>query len=161
MYAAGVAGGVWKTINGGASWPPLGDFLANIAVSSLALSPKNPSVLYAGTGEGYFNGDAIRGAGIFKTTDGGATWTRLAATTGSDFYYVNKIVVSKQSSGPDLCGHPDRRLALAQFRRHLDAGARSPDLRRLPRPRHPHRQDRGRRLRLLRHVRAGHGLPQS
>ena len=94
MYAAGVGGGVWKTTNGGASWAPLGDFLSNIAVSTLAMSPKNPDVLYAGTGEGYFNGDALRGGGIFKTIDGGATWTQLAGTTGSDFYYVNKIVVS-------------------------------------------------------------------
>lgn len=94
MYAAGVGGGVWKTTNGGASWAPLGDFLANITVSSLAMSPKNPDVLYAGTGEGFFNGDALRGGGIFKTTDGGATWTQLAGTTGSDFHYVNDIVVS-------------------------------------------------------------------
>ncbi len=94
MYAAGVAGGVWKTTNGGVSWTPLGDFLANIAINSLAMSPQDPNVLYAGTGEGYFNGDAIRGAGIFKSTNGGATWTRLASTTGLNFHYVNKIVIS-------------------------------------------------------------------
>jgi photosystem II stability/assembly factor-like uncharacterized protein len=92
MYAAGVAGGVWKTTNGGASWTPLGDFLPNIAVNSLALSPKNPNVIYAGTGEAFFNGDAIRGAGIFKSIDGGATWKQVAS--GSDFYYVADIVVS-------------------------------------------------------------------
>lgn len=92
MYAAGVAGGVWKTTNGGASWTPLGDFLPNIAVSSLALSPKNPNVIYAGTGEAFFNGDAIRGAGIFKSIDGGATWKQVAS--GTDFYYVADIVVS-------------------------------------------------------------------
>ncbi len=96
MYAAGVAGGVWKSTNGGASWTPLGDLLANIAVNTLVLSPKNPNVLYAGTGEGYFNGDAIRGAGIFKSIDGGASWTQLAGTAGTDFHYVNKIVVSAQ-----------------------------------------------------------------
>jgi photosystem II stability/assembly factor-like uncharacterized protein len=117
MYAAGVAGGVWKTTNGGASWVPLGDFLANIAVNTLAMSPKNPNVLYAGTGEGYFNGDAIRGGGIFKTVDGGATWTQLAATTGSDFYYVNKIVVSAQ--------RPSRVYAATRtgIWRSLDSGA--------------------------------------
>lgn len=94
LYAAGVGGGVWKTVNSGASWTPLGDLLPNIAVSSLAMDPKNPSVIYAGTGEGFFNFDAIRGAGIFKTTDGGATWTRLSATTTPDFHYINDIVVS-------------------------------------------------------------------
>jgi hypothetical protein len=94
MYAAGIAGGVWKTVNGGASWTPLGDMLPNIAVSSLAMDPKSPNVIYAGTGEGFFNFDAIRGAGIFKTTDGGATWMRLNTTATSDFYYVNDILVS-------------------------------------------------------------------
>ena len=94
MYAAGVAGGVWKTTNGGVTWAPLADLLANIAVTTLALSPQNPEVIYAGTGEGFFNGDAIRGGGIFKSINGGTTWVQLAATNTSDFYYVNKIVVS-------------------------------------------------------------------
>jgi hypothetical protein len=98
MYAAGVSGGVWKTTNGGALRTPLADLMANIAVNSLAMDPKNPNVIYAGTGEGYFNIDGIRGAGIFKTTDGGATWMRLASTTTEDFYYVNDIVVSPASS---------------------------------------------------------------
>ena len=92
MYAAGVAGGVWKSTNAGASWVALDDFMANIAVTSMAFEPGNPSVIYAGTGEGFFNGDAVRGAGIFKSTDAGATWTRLASTTTSDFF-VNDIVV--------------------------------------------------------------------
>src|SRR5436305_5390840 len=94
LYAAGVAGGVWKSTDTGVSWRPLADLLANIAINSLAMDPANSSVLYAGTGEGYFNIDAVRGAGIFKTTDGGATWTRLAATTG--FGYVNDIVISSR-----------------------------------------------------------------
>jgi hypothetical protein len=98
MYAAGVSGGVWKTTNGGALWTPLADLMANLAVCSLAMDPKNPNVIYAGTGEGYFNIDGIRGAGVFKTTDGGATWTRLASTNKDDFHFVNDIVVSQRNS---------------------------------------------------------------
>ncbi|MFN2598544.1 MAG: WD40/YVTN/BNR-like repeat-containing protein, partial [Pyrinomonadaceae bacterium] len=94
MYAAGVAGGVWKTTDAGANWSPLDDFMANIAVTCLAFQPGNSSVIYAGTGEGFFNADAVRGAGIFKSTDAGATWTRLASTTGTDFQFVNDVVVS-------------------------------------------------------------------
>jgi len=95
MYAAGVAGGIWKTTNGGAAWLPLNDFLANIAVTCLALDPTNPAIIYAGTGEGFFNADGVRGAGIFKTTDAGAHWTRLATTaSNSNFFFVNDIVVS-------------------------------------------------------------------
>jgi uncharacterized protein (TIGR03437 family) len=94
MYAAGVAGGVWKTTNGGASWTPLADLIANIAVCALAFDPRNPEVIYAGTGEGFFNYGGVRGAGIFKTTDGGASWAHLSSTNTADFHYVNDIVVS-------------------------------------------------------------------
>jgi hypothetical protein len=98
MYAAGVAGGVWKTTNAGASWAPLADLMSNLAVSSMAMDPVNPAVIYAGTGEGYFNIDGVRGAGIFKTTDEGTTWSQLANTNNSNFYYVNKIVVSPNNA---------------------------------------------------------------
>lgn len=95
MYAAAVAGGIWKTTNGGTSWLPLDDFLANIAVTCLAFDPSNSSTIYAGTGEGFFNADGVRGAGIFKSLDAGAHWTRLAATiSNTNFFFVNDIVVS-------------------------------------------------------------------
>ena len=93
MWAGGVDGGVWKTLNGGASWFPLNDFMANLAVVSLVMDPTDPNVIYAGTGEGTYNIDAVRGAGIFKTTDGGATWTQLPATATSSFYYVNRLSI--------------------------------------------------------------------
>lgn len=94
MYAAGVAGGVWKTTLSGALWQPLNDLMANLAVTCLTFDPGNPNTIYAGTGEGFFNSDGVRGAGIFRTTDGGTTWAQLSATSTSDFYYVNDIVVS-------------------------------------------------------------------
>lgn len=95
LYAAGVAGGVWKSVNAGERWEPLNDFLPNLAVSAMAMDPAAPDTIYAGTGEGFSNFDAVRGAGIFKTTDGGANWEHLAATKTPDFHYVMKIVVSK------------------------------------------------------------------
>ncbi|MBL8189457.1 MAG: hypothetical protein JNK38_15715 [Acidobacteria bacterium] len=98
MYAAGVAGGVWKTTNAGASWTPIADLIANIAVTCLAFDPKNANTIYAGTGEGFFNADSVRGAGIFKSIDAGATWSRLANTANADFYYVNDLIVSSNDS---------------------------------------------------------------
>ncbi|MEO1717320.1 MAG: hypothetical protein AAFR76_09435, partial [Planctomycetota bacterium] len=55
LYAGGVAGGVWKSTDAGASWTPTGDTLINLAIASLAIDPNDPNVLYAGTGEGVFN----------------------------------------------------------------------------------------------------------
>ena len=91
VYIGAVAGGVWKSVNGGTSWTSLTDFMGNIAVCALVLDPANSNIIYAGTGEGFYNGDAIRGAGIFKSTDAGSTWNKLALTDNSNFYYVNDL----------------------------------------------------------------------
>lgn len=95
MWTAGVAGGIWKSTDGGASWQPKGDLLVNIAVNSIVQDSKQPDVLYAGTGEGFFNGDAVRGQGIFKSTDAGETWKQLASTDNTDFQYVQRIVATR------------------------------------------------------------------
>jgi photosystem II stability/assembly factor-like uncharacterized protein len=97
LYAAGVDGGVWKTVNSGASWTPLDDLMPSLAVTALAIDPASRKTLYAGTGEGFFNADAVRGAGIFKTTDGGRHWQQLAATATPDFFAVNRLLVSARS----------------------------------------------------------------
>jgi hypothetical protein len=98
MYAGTVGGGVWKTTDGGQSWTPLTDLLPSISISSLAMDPTAPDTLYAGTGELYTSanrGDSIRGAGVFKTTDGGATWTQEMVSANNNFYYyVTKVIIS-------------------------------------------------------------------
>jgi len=98
MWAAGVAGGIWKSTNSGASWQPKGDLLVNIAVNSIIEDPAQDNVLYAGTGEGFFNGDGVRGQGIFKSTDYGETWTQLASTNNSDFFYVQKLAATRHKT---------------------------------------------------------------
>src|SRR4030095_3974612 len=91
MWAAGVAGGVWKTTNGGVSWAPISDLIANLAVCTLALVPTNPDVIYAGTGESFAGNIGVTGNGIFKTTNGGASWTPLSVTANNtNFRFVNK-----------------------------------------------------------------------
>jgi len=93
MWAGSVGGGVWRTEDGGASWQPVDDLMANLAVCCLVMDPTNPNVLYAGTGEGFANVDAIRGAGIFRTADG-ETWAQLPATAGDDYRKVNRLAIS-------------------------------------------------------------------
>lgn len=93
MFAGSVGGGIWKTTDGGSSWTPVNDFMASLSVSTLVFDPANPLVMYAGTGEGYGNADAIRGAGIFKSVDGGTTWTQLAGSARQSTA-VNRIAIA-------------------------------------------------------------------
>ncbi|MFZ5843722.1 MAG: hypothetical protein ACOY3E_12590 [Pseudomonadota bacterium] len=94
IWAGSVSGGIWVSDDGGANWAPVDDFMANLAVSTMVFDPNNPAVMYAGTGEGFFNADAIRGAGVFKSTDGGVTWNQLGSTVGSTFHHVNRLAFS-------------------------------------------------------------------
>jgi len=93
MWAGSVGGGIWRTDDGGASWVPVDDFMANLAVTSLVLDPTNPNVMYAGTGEGFGNLDAIRGGGIFRTRDGVA-WSQIPATYGAAWNAINRLAIS-------------------------------------------------------------------
>ncbi len=91
VYIGSVSGGIWKTTNAGVNWFPLDDHMGNLAVCSMVIDPRNPKIIYAGTGEGFNNYDYIRGDGIFKTTDAGNTWSQLSSTNNSDFYFVNRL----------------------------------------------------------------------
>ena len=102
-YAAGVGGGVWKTSNSGTSWTSLSQDLENIAVSSLAQSAANPSVLYVGTGESWVgNFDAIDGSGVFKSTNGGLNWSNVSPKTSGivddKFYQVSRVIASPSNA---------------------------------------------------------------
>ena len=97
VWAGSVGGGLWKTTDITAAtpnWIAVDNFLGNLAVTCVAQDPSNSNVMYLGTGEGYGNGDAIRGFGVWKSTNGGTTWSQLAATTGATFQYCQKIVVN-------------------------------------------------------------------
>jgi hypothetical protein len=96
-----VGGGVFKTTDGGATWFAAGDGLANMAVTTLAVDPVNPNILYAGTGDtNYteFQIGASPGNGIHKSSDGGLTWTQLAATQttehSSEFEFTRDIALN-------------------------------------------------------------------
>ncbi len=96
-YIAGAQGGVWRTTDGGISWTPLTDHLSSLASGALAFDPLNPDVIYYGTGEQHYSGDSFYGDGLFKTTDGGTTWSKIAtkATVGS---YIARIIVKPANS---------------------------------------------------------------
>ena len=97
VFAGSVGGGLWVTTDITAAtptWARINDFMGNLAISTIAQDPSNAQNIYVGTGEGWYNSDAIRGLGIWKTSDGGTSWAQLASTNNSTFYYVQKIVVT-------------------------------------------------------------------
>ncbi len=75
-------------------WIPVNEFLESMAVTWITYDPNNPDIYYFCTGEGWFNADAVRGAGVWKSEDQGETWTLLEQTaTNEDFYWCQKIGV--------------------------------------------------------------------
>jgi photosystem II stability/assembly factor-like uncharacterized protein len=103
LFCGSVSGGLWKTTNAGGSWEPVNDFMPSLVVSCLRFDPTNTNVIYAGTGEGYFNTDALRGVGVLKSTDGGTSWTTLTGFTGSSAtppfpYYINDLYIRPDNS---------------------------------------------------------------
>lgn len=95
VFVGGVNGGIWKTTDisvSPATWTPVSDFFANMAITSICQNPAAPATMYFATGEWTFNVDAVQGDGIWKSTNGGTTWTQLASTTGTNFDYCSKIL---------------------------------------------------------------------
>ncbi len=75
-YAGSASGGIWKTTNAGRRWVNLTQELPNLGTNALAMSEDNPDVIYAGTGEPFAGGE-VDGSGMFKSSDGGGTWSQV------------------------------------------------------------------------------------
>src|SRR5436853_4158222 len=76
-YFGAVAGGVWKTTDGGANWIPLFDKQPISSIGAIAVAPSDHNVIYAGTGEAAIRGNTTYGTGVFKSIDGGKTWENV------------------------------------------------------------------------------------
>ena len=81
FYIAAAQGGVWKTIDGGINWTKITETLPTLACGDIVVVQSNPNILYLGTGELNYSQDSQYGNGIYKSTDAGATWVQVAASS--------------------------------------------------------------------------------
>lgn len=77
IYTGTASGGLWKSTDGGVAWTSIWDDQPVASIGSVAVDPRNPDVIWVGTGEGNPRNSQNVGQGIFKSIDGGRSWTRL------------------------------------------------------------------------------------
>ncbi|MEM7455108.1 MAG: hypothetical protein AAF456_12225 [Planctomycetota bacterium] len=94
-FAASASGGIFKTTNGGDTWIPVTDDLTTLSMGAVAIDPSNPNTIYAGTGEANSSGNVYGGSGIYRSVDGGGTWTSIGL---EDSGAVGRIVVHPGNS---------------------------------------------------------------
>lgn len=97
FYFGAVAGGVWKTTDGGATWRSLTDDTLISSVGAIAIAPSNPNIIYVGTGEAAPRGDITYGDGVYKSVDAGKTWTFLGL---ADSRQIGALIVDPKD--PDI-----------------------------------------------------------
>src|SRR5262252_6321636 len=73
-------GGVWRSTDYGSNWEPLFDRESTGSIGAIAVAPSDPNVIYVGTGAGIIRPDLATGNGVYKSVDGGKTWTNLGLT---------------------------------------------------------------------------------
>lgn len=77
VYIGSASGGVWKSVNGGTTFKPVFDKQPVLSIGAITIDPKNPKVIWAGTGESWTRNSVSVGDGIYKSTDGGENWTNM------------------------------------------------------------------------------------
>ncbi len=96
-YIGTATGGVWRTKNGGITFDPIFDEQPVLSIGAVAISQSQPNIIYVGTGEGNPRNTVSSGAGIFKSTDGGKTWTYIGLKNSKN---IHRIIV--HPTNPDM-----------------------------------------------------------
>ena len=91
FYVASASGGVWKTTNGGTTWEPIFDHQATISVGDIAVAPSNPDLIWVGTGEANNQRSSSWGDGVYKSENGGKSWTNTGLRKSE---HIGRIIVN-------------------------------------------------------------------
>jgi photosystem II stability/assembly factor-like uncharacterized protein len=95
FYFGSVNGGVWKSIDAGRVWTPVFDGQPVASIGAVAVAPSAPDVVYVGSGESTLRDSAGYGNGMYKSTDGGATWAHIGL---ADTQHIGKIAVHPRNA---------------------------------------------------------------
>ncbi len=107
------SGGVWKTKNGGQNWTPIFDEQPTLNIGAVAIQQNNPSVIWAGTGEGNPRNSLNLGEGMYKSIDGGKSWIKTGLDKTSNIHRIfidptNPNTVYAGVIGNPYASHPER-----------------------------------------------------
>ena len=94
-FVAVACGGVWKTENAGVSWKPVFDNEGSYSIGCVVIDPKNPNVVWVGTGENNSQRSVGYGDGVYKSIDGGSSWTNVGLKNSE---HIGKIVIDPRNS---------------------------------------------------------------
>lgn len=94
-YVAVASGGVWKTTNAGTTWTPVFDGEGSYSIGCVVLDPKNPNVVWVGTGENNSQRSVGYGDGVYKSVDAGRSWTNMGLKVSE---HIGKIVIDPRDS---------------------------------------------------------------
>jgi photosystem II stability/assembly factor-like uncharacterized protein len=97
VYVGAASGGLWKTVDGGETWASIFDHQSSICIGDVAVSQSNPSVIWVGTGEHNARNSVTWGDGVYKSTDGGATWRHMGL---KDSHTIGRIAIHPKN--PDI-----------------------------------------------------------
>ncbi|HYV37375.1 MAG TPA: hypothetical protein VE988_16825, partial [Gemmataceae bacterium] len=97
VYVATASGGLWKTTDGGDNWKPIFDHQSSVCIGDVAVSQSNPNIVWVGTGEHNPRNSVAWGDGIYKSTDGGKSWTHMGLR---DSHSIGRIAI--HPTNPDI-----------------------------------------------------------
>src|SRR5215831_12417437 len=92
---AEASGGVWLTNNNGTTWTPVFDNYGSYSIGTITIDPKNPSIVWVGTGENNNQRSVSYGDGVYKSEDGGRTWRNVGLKKSE---HIARIVIDPKDS---------------------------------------------------------------
>ena len=97
FYVASASGGLWKTVNNGTTFEPIFDIQTVISIGDVAVAPSNPDILWVGTGEANNSRSCYWGDGVYKSIDGGESWSNMGL---KESHHIGRILIHPED--PDI-----------------------------------------------------------